>query len=67
MSVILGLMVILFLWKRVQNTSFSGYRLKNMVFWEKGFVFLFFKRVIRLSTPFRVILIRFDKGRPPEN
>jgi len=38
-----------------------------MVFWEKGFVFVFLKRVIKLWTSSRVILIRFDKGRLPEN
>jgi len=50
----------------VQDTSFSGYRLRNTVFWEKDFVFVFLKSVIRLWKPHRVILIRFDSVRPPE-
>jgi len=57
-------MVILFLWERVQDTSFSG--LRNTVFWEKDFVFMFLKSVIRLWKPHRVIPIRVDRGRPPE-
>ena len=66
MGVTLSFMVILLLWERVQDTSFSGYRLRNTVFWEKDFVFVFLKSVIRLWKPHRVILIRFDRGRPPE-
>jgi len=66
MSVTLSLMVILLLWERVQDTIFYGYRLRITVFWEKDFVFVFLKRVIRLWKPQRVILIRFDRGRPPE-
>lgn len=66
MGVILSFMVILLLWERVQDTSFSGYRLRNTVYWEKDFVFVVLKSVIRLWKPHRVILIRFDRGRPPE-
>lgn len=65
MSVILSL-VRLFLWEIIQDRSFSGYRLKNMVFWEKGFIFVFSKKVIRLWTPSRVIWIKFGRGRPPD-
>jgi len=35
MGVILSLVVILFLWEKVQDTNFSDYRIKNIVFWEK--------------------------------
>jgi len=66
MAVTLSFMIILLLWETVQDTSFSGYRLRNTVFWEKDFVFVFFKCVIRLWKPHRVILIRFDSVRPPE-
>jgi hypothetical protein len=38
---ILSFVVILFLWERGQNKSFSGYWLKGMLIWEKGFVFAF--------------------------
>jgi len=59
-------MVILLLCERVHDTSFSGFRLRNTVFWEKDFVFVFLKSVIRLQKPQSVILIRFNRGRPPE-
>jgi len=39
---------------------------KNTVFWEKNFVFVLVKGVIRLWKLHRVILIRFDRGRLPE-
>jgi len=39
---------------------------RNTVFWEKNFVFVLVKGVIRLWKLHRVILIRFDRGRPPE-
>jgi hypothetical protein len=54
---------ILLLWERGQNKGFSGYCLKDMLIWEKGFVFVFFEKVY---TPSRVIWIRYDEGRPPE-
>jgi len=66
MGVTLSLLVILLLWDRVQDTSCSGFILRNTVFWEKDFVFVFLKNVIRLWKPYRVILIRLDRGRPPE-
>jgi len=40
---------------------------RNTVFWEKNFVFVLVKGVIRLYKICRVILIRLDRGRPPEN
>lgn len=54
---------------------------QNTVFWEKNFVLVLMKCVIRLPRQlwgrcgvraltrqlYRVILIRFDRGRPPEN
>jgi len=60
MGMTMSFMVIL-LWKRVQNTSFSGYRLRNTEFWEKDFVFMFLKNVTRHWKRHRVILIRFDR------
>ena len=46
MGVILSFVVILFLWERGQNKGFSGYWLKDMLIWEKGFVFVFLEKVI---------------------
>ena len=66
MGVILSFVVILFLWERGQNKGFSGYWLKDMLIWEKGFVFAFLEKVISVYTPSRVIWIRFDRGRPPK-
>ena len=65
MGVILSFVVILFLWERGQNKGFSGYWLKDMLIWEKGFVFAFLEKVISVCTPSRVIWIRFDRRRPP--
>ena len=67
MGVMLSFVVILFLWERGQNEGFSGYWLKDMLIWEKGFVFVFLERVIRLWTSSRAIWIRNDRGRPPED
>jgi len=39
---------------------------RNTVFWEKNFVFVLVKGVIRLWKLHRVILIRLDRGRLPE-
>ena len=50
-----------------QNKGFSSYWLKEMLIWEKDFVFVFLEKVIKVFTPSRVIWIRFDRGRPPEN
>jgi hypothetical protein len=66
MGVILSFVVILFLWERGQNKCFSGYRLKDMLIWETGFVFVFLEKVICVYTPFRVIWIRYEEGRLPE-
>ena len=46
---------------------FFGYWQKDMLIWGKGFVFVFLEKVIKVFTPSRVIWIRFDRGRPPEN
>jgi hypothetical protein len=44
MCVILSIVVVLlFLWDREQATGFPGYRMKNMLIWGKGFVFVFGK------------------------
>ena len=68
MCVILCVVVVLlFLWDRGQATGFPGYQLKDMLIWGKGFVFVFLEKVIKVFTPSRVIWIRFDRGRPPEN
>jgi hypothetical protein len=67
MGVILSFVVILFLWERGQYKGFSGYWLKDMPIREKGFVFAFLEKVISVYPPSRVIWIRFDRGRPPEN
>jgi hypothetical protein len=69
MCVILSIVVVvlLFLWDRGQATGFPGYRLKDMLAWGKGFVFLFLEKVIKVFTSSSVIWIRFDRGRPPEN
>lgn len=68
MCVILSnVVVLLFLWGRGQATGFPGYRLKAMLTWRKGFVFVFLEKVIKVFTPSRVIWIRSDRGRHPEN
>jgi hypothetical protein len=67
MYVILSFVVVLlFLWVRGQATGFSGYWMKVILIWGKGFIFLFLEKVIKVFTPSRVIWIRFDRGRPPE-
>ena len=67
MCLILNIVVILlFLWDRGQATGFPGCQLKDMLIWGKGFVFVFLEKVIKVFTPSRVIWIRFDRGRPPE-
>jgi hypothetical protein len=68
MCVILSIVVdLLFLWDRGQATGFPGYQLKAMLIWGKGFVFVFLEKVIQVFTLSRVIWIRFDRGRSPEN
>ena len=67
MGVILSFVVILFLWERGQNKGFSGYWLKDMLIWEKGFVFAFLEKVISVYTPSRVLQVRYDEGKPPED
>ena len=54
--------VLLFLWKRRRATRFPGCQLEDMLTWEKGFVFAFLEKVIRLWTPSRAIWISFDRG-----
>ena len=68
MCVILSIVVVLlFLWDRRQAPGFPGYRLKDILIWGKGFFFVFLDKVIKVFTPSRVLWIRFDRGRPPEN
>jgi hypothetical protein len=68
MYVILSIVVaLLFLWDRGQAAGFPGYQLKDMLIWGKDFVFVFLEKVIKVLTPSRVIWVRFDRGRPPEN
>ena len=67
MCVILSIVIVLFfLWDRGQATGFPGYQLKNMLIWRKGFVFVFLEKGIKVFVNSRVIWIRFDRGRPPE-
>jgi hypothetical protein len=65
-GVILSFVVILFLWEKGQDKGFSGYLLKDMLFWKRGSTFVFTEN-IRLCTPSRVIWIRYGRGRLPEN
>ena len=71
MGVFFGLVAILLkkkqLWERGQARSFPGYWVKGVLIWEEGFVFVFLEKMISVYTPSRVIWIRYDKGRPPEN
>ena len=68
MCVILSIVVVLlFLWDSGQATGFPVYKLKDMLIWGKGFVFVFLEKVIKVFTPSRVLWIRFDRGRPREN
>jgi hypothetical protein len=63
MGVILSIVVVLlFLWDRGQATGFPGCWLKDILIWEKGFVFVFLEKVIRLCTSSRAIWISFDRG-----
>jgi len=48
----------------IYHNSLQSYRLRNIVFWEKDFVFVFLKSVIKLWKHHRVILIRFDRFSP---
>jgi hypothetical protein len=66
MGMMLSFVDILFLWERGQNKGFSGYWLMDMLIWEKGFAFVFLEEVIIVYTSSRVIYIRFNRGRPPE-
>ena len=50
--------------ERVHTDEFIS---RNEQIWGKGFVFVFLEKVIKVFTPSRVIWIRFDRGRPPEN
>jgi hypothetical protein len=55
MFVILSILVVLlFPLDRGQATGFSGYQLKDMLIWGKGFVFVFFEKVIKLFTSSRI-------------
>jgi hypothetical protein len=57
MCVMPSFVVILFLWERGQNKVlfffFSGYWLKDMLIWEKGFVFVFFRKGDSCLYPFQ--------------
>ena len=69
MGVILSFVVILFLWERGQakHLMISSYWKKDMLFWERGSVFVLIGKKKRLWTPSRVIWIRYDRGRPSED
>ena len=47
--------------------NFPGCQRKDMLFWRKGFVFACLEKVIRVFTLSRVVWIRYDEGRPPED
>jgi hypothetical protein len=38
-----------------------------MLIWGKAFVFVFLEKVIEVFIPSRVMWIRYEKGRPPED
>jgi hypothetical protein len=63
---ILSFVLIVLLWEREQNKGFSCYWLKDILIWEKDFVFMFLEKAISVYTNSRVIWIRYDKGRLPE-
>jgi hypothetical protein len=68
MCVILSIVVVLLLlWDRGQTTGLSDYWLKDGLICGNGFVFVFLEKVIKVFTTSRVLWIRFDMGRPPEN
>jgi hypothetical protein len=48
-------------------TGCPGYQLKDMLILKKGFVFVLLEKVIKVFTPSRVIWIRFDRWKTPEN
>jgi hypothetical protein len=66
-------MILEILWERGQATKLSqsislmisGYWTKDMVFWERGSVFVLIRKKEGLWTPSRVIWIRYDRGRLP--
>jgi hypothetical protein len=53
MGVMLSFVVMLFFWERGQNKGFSGYCLKDMLIWEKVFVFAFLEKVIKCLYTFQ--------------
>jgi hypothetical protein len=62
----MSLLVILkFFWEKSQAIplTISNY----MLFWESGSVFVLTVKERRLWTPSRIIWIRHDRGRPPED
>ena len=67
MGVILSFVVISFLWEKGQSKRFSGYWLKDMLIWKKGFGIVFLEKVISVSATSRVIWIRYEKGDPLKN
>ena len=70
MNVIMSLVIILKnFWKRdlAVPLMISGYWTKDMLFLERGSVFVLTGKEKRLWTPSRVIWIRYDRGRPPED
>jgi hypothetical protein len=68
MCVVFSIVIVLFfLWDKGQATGFPGYWLNNMLIWGESFVFVFLEKVIKELTCFRVIWIKFDRQRPPDN
>ena len=61
MGVILSIVVVLFffLWDRGHATGFPVCRMKDILIWEKGFVFVFLEKMIRTERK-----IEKEKGVP---
>jgi hypothetical protein len=70
MSVVMSLLIVLkLLMERGQAVPMmnSRYWTKDVLFWEKGSVFVLTGKENRLWTPSRVICIRYYRGRPSED
>ena len=70
MSVVMSLVVVLtFLWEKDQAIHLVNfiYWTNGMLFWERVSVFVLTGKEKRLWTLSRVIWIRYDRVRPPED
>lgn len=66
MGVILSFVVILFLCKRGQAKGFSGYWLKDMLFWEKGSTSVLTEKRDQALDPFQSYMDQIRQGETPE-